>query len=76
MPKWLQLNNGNSIAIYDKPFASGGEGSLFSIQSGQDAGRIVVKIYNPDKRSQLREKKIEYLIFLVKFHMECMLYTH
>ncbi len=70
MPKWLQLNNGNSITIYDKPFASGGEGSLFSIQSGQDAGRIVVKIYNPDKRSQLREKKIEYLIKNPPLHLD------
>lgn len=62
MPKWLQLSNGQSISIYDKPFASGGEGSLFAIHSGLDSSKIVVKIYNQDKRTSVRERKIDYLI--------------
>jgi len=62
MPKWLQLSNGTAISIYDTPFASGGEGDLFAVYSGNDAGKIVVKIYRPEKRSHQKEKKLSYLI--------------
>ncbi|MCP4443688.1 MAG: hypothetical protein GY810_32690 [Aureispira sp.] len=50
------------LKLSDKPFASGGEGSLYKISSPHSLKNLVVKIYHSNKRSTEQEEKLNYLI--------------
>lgn len=50
------------IKIAAKPFASGGEGAIYSITSPRTHKHLVVKVYYPEKRTNEREKKMIYLV--------------
>ncbi len=49
------------LKLAPKPFASGGEGTLYKVEMPQAWQGYVVKIYHADKRGPQRERKIEYL---------------
>ncbi len=49
------------IELAATPLASGGEGSLYRIESPNGYQHLVAKIYHPKKRTELRYKKILYL---------------
>jgi formylglycine-generating enzyme required for sulfatase activity len=54
----MPLYTGTSGKTYqadDTPFASGGEGSIYDITGNRE---LVAKIYNPDKRTTERERKV------------------
>lgn len=50
------------IKISDKPFASGGEGAIYAIASPRSYSHLVAKIYYPEKRTEEREAKMQYLM--------------
>jgi len=50
------------IKIADKPFASGGEGAIYTIASPRSYNHLVAKIYYPEKRTPEREAKMQYLM--------------
>ena len=61
MPRQVQIKNGPTITIADKPFASGGEGDLYKITAPKDYTHLVAKIYKPEKQTAERERKIDFL---------------
>jgi serine/threonine protein kinase len=60
------------IKISDKPFASGGEGAIYAIASPRSYSHLVAKIYYPEKRTEEREAKMQYLMQHppITFHKE------
>lgn len=50
------------IKLSNKPFASGGDGSLYHISSPQSLKHLVAKIYHPHKQNATNEEKLNYLI--------------
>lgn len=61
MPKYVQLKNNLQLALEDKPFASGGEGDLYRIIHPGTYNHLVVKLYKPEKQTDDRRRKLEYL---------------
>ncbi len=64
MPQQFYLKNNNqALVLEDKPFASGGEGSLYNIlQPATYVAGYVAKIIHPHKLNPVREAKVLYLI--------------
>lgn len=62
MNVWIAYNDlpQEQLELKAPPFASGGEGSLYHIVTKGYEG-LVAKIYHPQKRTQLRRFKIDYL---------------
>lgn len=56
------LYNKEKIKIATKPFASGGEGAIYSVVSPRTCKHLVAKIYYPEKRTKEREAKMKYLM--------------
>lgn len=52
----------DKVQLQEKPFASGGEGSLHRIKSPSHWRGLVAKIYHRPKRTKEREEKIDLLI--------------
>jgi serine/threonine protein kinase len=51
------------INLAQKPFSSGGEGSVYAVNSAPSRFKdICVKIYSPGKTDQLREAKIKFMV--------------
>jgi len=63
MKVWIQDIGGafSPIELSSTALASGGEGSLYSIESPSGYENSVAKIYHPKKRTELRYNKILYL---------------
>ncbi|MBN9386292.1 MAG: hypothetical protein J0H74_36375 [Chitinophagaceae bacterium] len=62
MRRIVQLKNGTTLHLEQNAFASGGEGELFKIVEPVSFQKQVVKIYKPEKRTEDRKSKIEYLV--------------
>lgn len=62
MNVWIAYNKlaQEKLKLKTPPFASGGEGSLYHIETKGYEG-LVAKIYHPQKRTELRHQKISYL---------------
>lgn len=62
MNVWIAYNElpQEQLELTTPPFASGGEGSLYHIETEGYEG-LVAKIYHPKKRTLLRQHKIAYL---------------
>lgn len=50
------------LKLNPKPFASGGEGSLYKIIAPRQLSNAVVKLYHPNKITATKEEKIKYLL--------------
>ncbi len=61
MQNKVQLKNGVNLILEGKPFANGGEGSLYKVLEPVDFQKFVVKIYNSEKLTTEKEKKILHL---------------
>ncbi|MCP4439488.1 MAG: hypothetical protein GY810_11150 [Aureispira sp.] len=61
MPTHYYTQHKEKLKLSEKPFASGGEGSLYKIISPSSYKNSVAKVYHPPKRSSLRQEKIQYL---------------
>jgi len=63
MKAWIQHIEGDfsPLVLSTTALASGGEGSLYTIQSPKGYQHLVAKIYHPNKRTTLRYNKIKYL---------------
>jgi serine/threonine protein kinase len=55
-------NTKEVLKLMPKPFASGGEGSLYKVEMPLHWRGHVVKIYHPPKRTAEKQQKIQYLI--------------
>ncbi|MCH2046697.1 MAG: serine/threonine protein kinase, partial [Saprospiraceae bacterium] len=55
-------NTNEAVIVQEKPFASGGEGTLHEIQKPARFIKHVAKIFHPKKRDKEKERKIDYLI--------------
>lgn len=63
MKAWIQHIEGDfsPLVLSTTALASGGEGTLYNIQSPKAYQHLVAKIYHPNKRTRLRYDKIQYL---------------
>jgi serine/threonine protein kinase len=57
----LITQNGISVQLATKPFASGGEGEVYHIISPKHCSHQIVKIFKPSKRTPEREQKMKYM---------------
>ncbi len=62
MARQVQLRDGEVVKLEEEAFASGGEGDLFRIISPDRYKHLIVKVYKPEKQTDERRQKIEYLI--------------
>ena len=62
MPRQLRLQNTTQITVADTPFASGGEGDLFTILEPARYRPFVFKALHDDKRPSEKQPKLHYLV--------------
>lgn len=58
----LITHKNTPINIATKPFASGGEGEVYTILSPKNLSRQIAKIFKPSKRTPEREAKMKYML--------------
>lgn len=61
MPAYFLQNNDQALQLADTPFASGGEGNLYRIQTPAYQ-QYIAKIYHVHKQTSRRESKLQYLV--------------
>lgn len=59
----VYLSNQNVIWLSDQPFASGGEGAVYKVETDTESLKdTCVKIYHDGKKDEYREKRIKYMV--------------